>query len=163
MMSPPGSESPVGSSSRPYGTTVASKSGPSFTTSPRRPTGTPTVNPEQIQRVRRTWSLALRDHPEVNPSGAGDTLTRHHRIHVGMAVALQDGLIVPVIRNAQDLNLTGTARAIQDIAERARTTKLLPDDVQGGTFTITNPGGVGTFHGTPIISQPRGSTNRVVM
>jgi 2-oxoglutarate dehydrogenase E2 component (dihydrolipoamide succinyltransferase) len=74
-----------------------------------------------------------------------------------LVVALADGkgLIVPVIRNAQDLNLTGTARAIQDLAERARTKKLLPDDVQGGTFTLTNPGGFGTFHGTPIINQPQ--------
>ena len=64
-------------------------------------------------------------------------------------------MIVPVIKNAQDLNLLGMARAIADIATRARTKKLLPDDVQGGTFTITNPGGFGTFHGTPIISQPQ--------
>jgi len=60
-----------------------------------------------------------------------------------------------VIRNAQDLNLLGIARAIADVAERARTKKLMPDDVQGGTFTITNPGGYGTFHGTPVISQPQ--------
>jgi 2-oxoglutarate dehydrogenase E2 component (dihydrolipoamide succinyltransferase) len=64
-------------------------------------------------------------------------------------------LIVPVIKNAQDLNLLGLARAVGDIAERARTKKLTPDDVQGGTFTITNPGGYGTFHGTPIINQPQ--------
>jgi 2-oxoglutarate dehydrogenase E2 component (dihydrolipoamide succinyltransferase) len=78
-------------------------------------------------------------------------------VHLGNAVALEEGkgLIVPVIRNAQDLNLQGIARAIQDLAERARTKKLLPDDVQGGTFTITNPGGLGTFHGTPIINQPQ--------
>ena len=60
-----------------------------------------------------------------------------------------------MIKNAQDLNLLGMARAIADLAQRARTKKLLPDDVQGGTFTITNPGGFGTFHGTPIISQPQ--------
>ena len=60
-----------------------------------------------------------------------------------------------MIRNAQDLNLLGIARAIADVAERARTKKLMPDDVQGGTFTITNPGGFGTFHGTPMISQPQ--------
>src|SRR5262249_35706313 len=78
-------------------------------------------------------------------------------VNLGIAVALDEGkgLIVPVIQNAQDLNLTGIARAIQDLAERARTKKLLPDDVQGGTFTITNPGSFGTFHGTPIISQPQ--------
>ncbi len=60
-----------------------------------------------------------------------------------------------MIKNAQDLNLLGIARAIQDLAARARDKKLMPDDVQGGTFTITNPGGFGTFHGTPIISQPQ--------
>ena len=60
-----------------------------------------------------------------------------------------------MIKNAQDLNLLGIARAIAELAEKARTKKLLPDDVQGGTFTITNPGGYGTFHGTPIISQPQ--------
>ena len=78
-------------------------------------------------------------------------------VNLGIAVALEDGkgLIVPVIRNAQDLNLLGVARAIADLATRARTKKLLPDDVQGGTFTVTNPGGYGTFHGTPIISQPQ--------
>ena len=76
---------------------------------------------------------------------------------MGVAVSLEDGkgLIVPVIKHAQDLNLLGVARAIAELAEKARTKKLLPDDVQGGTFTITNPGGYGTFHGTPIISQPQ--------
>jgi 2-oxoglutarate dehydrogenase E2 component (dihydrolipoamide succinyltransferase) len=78
-------------------------------------------------------------------------------VNLGIAVSLEDGkgLIVPVMRNAQDFNLLGVARAIADLAARARTKKLLPDDVQGGTFTITNPGGYGTFHGTPIISQPQ--------
>ena len=83
-------------------------------------------------------------------------------VNLGIAVALEDGkgLIVPVIRNSQDLNLLGVARAIADLAERARTKKLMPDDVQGGTFTITNPGGFGTFHGTPIISQPQAGDPR---
>jgi 2-oxoglutarate dehydrogenase E2 component (dihydrolipoamide succinyltransferase) len=78
-------------------------------------------------------------------------------VNLGIAVALAEGkgLIVPVIKHAEDLNLLGMARQIADVAERARTKKLLPDDVQGGTFTITNPGGYGTFHGTPIISQPQ--------
>ena len=78
-------------------------------------------------------------------------------VNLGFAVELDDGkgLIVPVVSNAEKLNLLGMAKAIADIADRARDKKLLPDDVQGGTFTITNPGGFGTFHGTPMISQPQ--------
>ena len=78
-------------------------------------------------------------------------------INLGIAVALEDGkgLIVPVIKNAQDLNLARDGARDRGHRGRARTKKLLPDDVQGGTFTITNPGGFGTFHGTPIISQPQ--------
>ncbi len=93
----------------------------------------------------------------MNGELRGQSIVTRPYVNLGIAVALDEGkgLIVPVIRNAQDLNLTGTARAIQDIAERARTKKLLPDDVQGGTFTITNPGSFGTFHGTPIINQPQ--------
>ena len=74
-----------------------------------------------------------------------------------IAVALEGGkgLIVPVIKNAEGMNLLGVARAIKDIAAKARDKKLLPQDVQGGTFTITNPGSFGTFHGTPVISQPQ--------
>ena len=78
-------------------------------------------------------------------------------VNLGIAVELADGkgLIVPVIRNAETMNLLGLAKAIADLAARARDKQLLPDDVQGGTFTITNPGGYGTFHGTPVISQPQ--------
>jgi pyruvate dehydrogenase E2 component (dihydrolipoamide acetyltransferase) len=65
------------------------------------------------------------------------------------------GLIVPVVKHAEGFNLLGMARAVTDIAERARNKQLTPDEVQGGTFTITNPGGYGTFHGTPVISQPQ--------
>ena len=74
-----------------------------------------------------------------------------------IAVELTDGkgLIVPVVKNAKGLNLLGIARGVTDSPQRARDKKLLPDDVQGGTFTITNPGGYGTFHGTPVISQPQ--------
>src|SRR5436305_7039594 len=87
----------------------------------------------------------------------GDSIVTRHFVNLGIAVELAEGkgLIVPVIRNAEGLNLLGIARAIVDLATRAREKKLLPDDVQGGTFTITNPGGYGTFHGTPIISQPQ--------
>ena len=78
-------------------------------------------------------------------------------VNLGIAVALEGGkgLIVPVVRNAEEKNLLGLARGINDLAERARTKKLLPEDVQGGTFTITNPGGWGAILGTPIISQPQ--------
>jgi pyruvate dehydrogenase E2 component (dihydrolipoamide acetyltransferase) len=78
-------------------------------------------------------------------------------VNLGIAVETQEGkgLIVPVIRNAETLNLLGVAKGIADIADRARNKKLVPDDVQGGTFTITNPGGYGTFHGTPVINQPQ--------
>ncbi len=83
-------------------------------------------------------------------------MTRSY-VNLGFAVELQDGkgLIVPVVKNAETLNLLGLAKAVTDIAQRARDKKLLPDEVQGGTFTITNPGGYGTFHGTPVISQPQ--------
>ena len=83
-------------------------------------------------------------------------MTRNY-VNLGFAVELADGkgLIVPVVRNGETLNLLGMAKAIADIAQRARDKQLLPDDVQGGTFTITNPGGYGTFHGTPVISQPQ--------
>jgi len=99
----------------------------------------------------------LKKHPMFNSSldEVANEIVLKDYIHLGIAVDTDAGLIVPVIRNAGDLNLLGTARAIQDIAERARTKKLLPDDVQGGTFTITNPGSFGTFHGTPIINQPQ--------
>ena len=78
-------------------------------------------------------------------------------VNLGFAVELADGkgLIVPVLKNAETLNLLGIAKGVADIAQRARDKQLLPDDVQGGTFTITNPGGYGTFHGTPVISQPQ--------
>ena len=78
-------------------------------------------------------------------------------VNLGFAVELAEGkgLIVPVVKRAEGLNLLGMARSIADVAKRAREKQLLPDDVQGGTFTITNPGGYGTFHGTPVISQPQ--------
>ncbi|HXG76524.1 MAG TPA: 2-oxo acid dehydrogenase subunit E2, partial [Gaiellaceae bacterium] len=107
--------------------------------------------------IARAAVETLRDYPWVNGEIRGQSIVTRSFVNLGIAVALEEGkgLIVPVIRNAQDLNLTGIARAIQDLAERARTKKLLPDDVQGGTFTITNPGSFGTFHGTPIINQPQ--------
>ncbi len=97
----------------------------------------------------------LRQHPVVNAAVSGDSTIYRRDINVGIAVALDWGLIVPVIRHADELSLLGVARSIQDLAERARTKKLVPDDIQRGTFTITNPGGFGTYVGTPIISQPQ--------
>ncbi len=115
------------------------------------------VNLTYLAFIARATVDTLMEYPWVNGELRGQSIVTRPFVNLGIAVALDDGkgLIVPVIRNAQDLNLTGTARAIQDLAERARTKKLLPDDVQGGTFTITNPGSFGTFHGTPIINQPQ--------
>jgi pyruvate/2-oxoglutarate dehydrogenase complex dihydrolipoamide acyltransferase (E2) component len=115
------------------------------------------VNLTYLAFLARASVDTLLDYPWINGELRGQSIVTRSSVNLGIAVALDDGkgLIVPVIRNAQDLNLTGVARAIQDIAERARTKKLLPDDVQGGTFTITNPGSFGTFHGTPIINQPQ--------
>ena len=115
------------------------------------------VNLTYLAFIARAAVDTLLDYPWVNGELRGQSIVTRPFVNLGIAVALDEGkgLIVPVIRNAQDLNLTGTARAIQDLAERARTKKLLPDDVQGGTFTITNPGSFGTFHGTPIINQPQ--------
>jgi len=115
------------------------------------------VNLTYLAFIARATVDTILDYPWVNGELRGQSIVTRPFVNIGIAVALDDGkgLIVPVVRNAQDLNLTGTARAIQDLAERARTKKLLPDDVQGGTFTITNPGSFGTFHGTPIINQPQ--------
>jgi pyruvate dehydrogenase E2 component (dihydrolipoyllysine-residue acetyltransferase) len=115
------------------------------------------VNPTYLAFVTKAAVETLRDWPWVNGELRGEKIVTRSFVNVGIAVSLEEGkgLIVPVIRNAQDLNLLGIARAIADVAERARTKKLMPDDVQGGTFTITNPGGYGTFHGTPVISQPQ--------
>jgi 2-oxoglutarate dehydrogenase E2 component (dihydrolipoamide succinyltransferase) len=115
------------------------------------------VNPTYLAFVTKAAIDTIRDWPWVNGEIRGEKIVTRSFVNVGIAVSLEEGrgLIVPVIRNAQDLNLLGIARAIADVAERARTKKLMPDDVQGGTFTITNPGGYGTFHGTPVISQPQ--------
>ena len=85
---------------------------------------------------------ALRQFPIVNSSVEGDNIRYHREINLGVAVSLDWGLIVPVIKNAEERNFLGLQRAILDLAERARSKKLAPDDVQGGTFTITNPGRV---------------------
>jgi pyruvate dehydrogenase E2 component (dihydrolipoamide acetyltransferase) len=107
--------------------------------------------------IARATVDTIADWPWMNAEIRGDSIVSKSYVNLGVAVALEGGkgLIVPVVKNAEALNLLGLARAIIDIADRARTKKLLPDDVQGGTFTITNPGGFGAIHGTPIISQPQ--------
>ena len=98
---------------------------------------------------------ALRQFPMVNASIDGHNIVYKKDINLGIAVALDNGLIVPVIRNADERNLLGLSRAINDIAVRARSKKLNPDEVQGGTFTITNPGIFGALYGLPLINQPQ--------
>jgi 2-oxoglutarate dehydrogenase E2 component (dihydrolipoamide succinyltransferase) len=115
------------------------------------------VNPTYLAFVARATVETLREWPWVNGELRGDSIVTRQHVNLGIAVALEGGkgLIVPVVKNAESLNLLGLARAVADLAARAREKKLMPDDVQGGTFTITNPGGFGTFHGTPIINQPQ--------
>jgi pyruvate dehydrogenase E2 component (dihydrolipoamide acetyltransferase) len=115
------------------------------------------VNPTYLIFVARAAAETLREYPWINGELRGDQIVTRGYVNLGFAVELQDGkgLIVPVVKNAETLNLLGMAKAVTDIAQRARDKKLLPDEVQGGTFTITNPGGYGTFHGTPVISQPQ--------
>jgi pyruvate dehydrogenase E2 component (dihydrolipoyllysine-residue acetyltransferase) len=115
------------------------------------------VNPTYLAFVARAAVDTLKDYPWINGELRGDSIVTRNYVNLGFAVELADGkgLIVPVVRSAETLNLLGMAKAIADIAARARDKKLLPEDVQGGTFTITNPGGYGTFHGTPVISQPQ--------
>jgi pyruvate dehydrogenase E2 component (dihydrolipoamide acetyltransferase) len=115
------------------------------------------VNPTYLSFVARAAVETLKDYPWINGEIRGDQIVTRSFINLGFAVELADGkgLIVPVLKNAETLNLLGIAKGVTDIAQRARDKKLLPDEVQGGTFTITNPGGYGTFHGTPVISQPQ--------
>jgi pyruvate dehydrogenase E2 component (dihydrolipoamide acetyltransferase) len=115
------------------------------------------VNPTYLIFVARAATDTLLHYPWINGEIRGDQIVTRTYVNLGFAVELAEGkgLIVPVVKNAEGLNLLGMARAVTDIAERARNKQLLPDEVQGGTFTITNPGGYGTFHGTPIISQPQ--------
>jgi pyruvate dehydrogenase E2 component (dihydrolipoamide acetyltransferase) len=98
---------------------------------------------------------ALRRFPVVNASLDGDNVVYRKDINIGIAVALESGLIVPVVKHADEKNLLGLSRAITDLADRARAKQLKPDDVQGGTFTITNPGQFGSQFGMPIINQPQ--------
>jgi pyruvate dehydrogenase E2 component (dihydrolipoamide acetyltransferase) len=115
------------------------------------------VNLTYLAFITRATIEAIHNWPWVNAEVRGEQIVMKRYVNLGIAVALESGqgLIVPVIKNAEGLNLLGIARAIVDLADRARTKKLTPDDVQGGTFTITNPGGWGAIIGTPIISQPQ--------
>ena len=97
----------------------------------------------------------LREFPIINASVEGDNIHYHREINIGIAVALDWGLIVPIVKNADEKSILGLQRAITDLGDRARTKKLKPEDVQGGTFTITNPGQFGQMFGLPIISQPQ--------
>ena len=105
--------------------------------------------------IARALVGALRRHPVINASIDGENVIYRNDINLGIAVALDDGLIVPVVKNADEKNLLGLSRAIADIAERARSKRLNPDEVHGGTFTITNPGQFGAQFGMPIINQPQ--------
>ena len=113
------------------------------------------VKPTFLAFIVKACADNLRKHPVVNAAVSGDSTIYRADINIGIAVALDWGLIVPVIKKADALSLTGIARAIADLGERARTKKLLPDDIQRGTFTITNPGGFGPYAGIPIINQPQ--------
>jgi pyruvate/2-oxoglutarate dehydrogenase complex dihydrolipoamide acyltransferase (E2) component len=109
-----------------------------------------------LPRVARATIDALREHPGLNATLDGELLTVHEQVHLGIAVSLgEEGLIVPVIRNAHELSHEGLAARIEDIAKRAREKQLSPDEVSGGTFTITNPGAFGAVLATPIINQPQ--------
>jgi 2-oxoglutarate dehydrogenase E2 component (dihydrolipoamide succinyltransferase) len=99
---------------------------------------------------------ALKKYPMMNISVDGDVIVKHKNINIGMAAALPDGnLIVPVIKNADQLNLVGMARAVNDLASRARSGSLKPDEIKDGTYTVTNVGSFGSIFGTPIINQPQ--------
>ncbi|HLB89785.1 MAG TPA: dihydrolipoamide acetyltransferase family protein, partial [Terriglobales bacterium] len=117
---------------------------------------------EQRHGVRLTFMpffvraaiIALQQFPIVNASIEGESIRYHRHVNMGIAVALDWGLIVPVLKNADDLNFLGLQRGITDLGERARNKKLKPEEVEGSTFTVTNPGQFGAVFGLPIINQP---------
>ena len=123
------------------------------------------IRVENLRRERKLTGLAyiaratidaLREFPELNATLEGETFTTYEGVHLGIAVSLgSGGLIVPVIRDAQDFSVEGLASRIKDLARRARANALTPDEVQGGSFTITNPGGYGSILATPVINQPQ--------
>jgi pyruvate dehydrogenase E2 component (dihydrolipoamide acetyltransferase) len=105
--------------------------------------------------IVRASAVALRQFPLLNASLDGNNIVYHNEINVGIAVALENGLIVPVIRGADEKNVLGLQRAVVDLAARARSRQLKPDEVVGGTFSITNFGSFGSLTGTPVINQPQ--------
>ena len=113
------------------------------------------VNLTYLAFITKAIAENLRKHPGINAAVSGEATILRRDVNIGIAVALDWGLIVPVIRNADELSLLGVARAINDLGERARAKKLSPDEVQKGTFTITNPGVFGSYAGTPVINQPQ--------
>jgi 2-oxoglutarate dehydrogenase E2 component (dihydrolipoamide succinyltransferase) len=113
------------------------------------------VNLTYLAFITKVVADNLRKHPGLNAAVSGESTILRRDINIGIAVALDWGLIVPVIKHADELSLLGMARAINDLGERARTKKLSPDEVQKGTFTITNPGVFGSLIGLPIINQPQ--------
>ncbi len=113
------------------------------------------VNLTYLAFIAKAAADNLRKHSGINAAVGADATIQRRDINLGIAVALDWGLIVPVVRHADELSLMGLARAINDLGERARTKKLSPDEVQRGTFTITNPGVFGSLIGTPIINQPQ--------
>jgi pyruvate dehydrogenase E2 component (dihydrolipoamide acetyltransferase) len=113
------------------------------------------VNLTYLAFIAKACADNLRRHPVVNAAVSGDSIIYRGEVNIGIAVALDWGLIVPVVKHVDELSLVGIARAINDLGERARTKKLLPDEIQRGTFTITNPGVFGSYAGAPIINQPQ--------
>jgi pyruvate dehydrogenase E2 component (dihydrolipoamide acetyltransferase) len=113
------------------------------------------VNLTYLAFITKVVADNLRKHPVLNSAVSGESTLFRRDVNIGIAVALDWGLIVPVIKHTDELSLLGVARAINDLGERARTKKLSPDEVQKGTFTITNPGVFGSVIGTPIINQPQ--------
>jgi 2-oxoglutarate dehydrogenase E2 component (dihydrolipoamide succinyltransferase) len=113
------------------------------------------AKPTYLAFVARAAIRALQRHPALNSSIDGSDLVRHADVNLGIAVAIEEGLVVPVIRRAQRLSVAGLAEEIADLAGRAREGSLTPDDTHGGTFTITNPGQFGAVMATPIINQPQ--------
>src|SRR5213592_4367035 len=113
------------------------------------------VNLTYLAFIAKACAENLRKHPVVNAAVTGDNIIYRRDVNIGIAVALDWGLIVPVVKRADELSLAGLARTINDLGERARTKKLLPDEIQRGTFTITNPCVFGSYAGAPIINQPQ--------
>jgi 2-oxoglutarate dehydrogenase E2 component (dihydrolipoamide succinyltransferase) len=110
-----------------------------------------TYTPYLVAAIAR----ALQQHPMANSSWREDGILLHREINVGVATAIEDGLIVPVVKGADELSLRGLARRVNDLTERARINQLKPDEVKGGTFSLTNHGVLGSLFATPIINQPQ--------